>query len=78
MQDKEDNRWDKWDNYTSMELAEMWFDSVGLPNRRTKLDWGDKEWVLIVTFEHEGTPLDIILHKQELEDKADEWVYENE
>ena len=78
MQDKEDNKFDKWDNYTSMELAEMWFDSVGLPNRRTKLDWGDEEWVLIVSVEFGGDEYEIVIHNEEVHDRADEWVYENE
>jgi len=75
MQDKEDNRFDKWDNYSDMDLAEMWLDSRGIDNRRSKI--GD-EWVVIATFEFGGELLDIILHSAELECKADEWRYENE
>lgn len=75
MQDKEDNRFDKWDNYTDMDLAEMWFDSRGIDNRRTSI--GD-EWVVIVSVEANGIEYDMIMHQAELEDRADEWRYENE
>ena len=76
MQDKEDNKFDDWDILTDMDLAEMWFDSRGIDNRRTALHNG--EWVLIVSVESNGMELDVILHEAELEDRADEWRYENE
>jgi len=75
MQDKEDNRFDKWDNYTDMDLAEMWFDSRGIYNTRTKID---DEWVVMITVDMAGEEHDILLHKGELESRADEWRYENE
>jgi len=75
MQDKEDNRFSDWDNYTYMELAEMWFESRGIDTRRTKID---DEWVLIATLEIGGVPDDLLLHKAELESRADDWMYENE
>jgi len=75
MQDKEEIIDDKWDFFTDMDLAEMWLDSRGISNRRSKID---DEWVVIATFEFGGELLDIILHKAELECKADEWRYENE
>lgn len=74
-QDKEEIVDDKWDLFTDMDLAEMWLDSRGIDNRRNKID---DEWVVIATFESGGELLDIILHKAELECKADEWRYENE
>ena len=76
MQDKEDNRFDKWDNYTDMDLAEMWFDSRGIPNYRTALH--NKEWVVIVSVESNGMELDMVVHQAELEDRAMEWRFENE
>ena len=76
MQDKEDNRFSKWDNYTDMELAEMWFDSRDIVNYRTKLDGDDV--ALLVNVEANGMELDIIVHQAELEDRASEWRYENE
>jgi hypothetical protein len=76
MQDKEDNRFDEWDNFTDMDLAEMWFDSRGIDNRRTKLYNG--EWVVIVSLESGGMELDVILHEAELEERANEWRYESE
>ena len=76
MQDKEDNRFSEWDNYTDMELAEMWFDSRGIVNYRTKLDGDDV--ALLVTVDANGMELDMILHQAELEDRASEWRYENE
>ena len=76
MQDKEDNRFSEWDNYTDMELAEMWFDSRGIDNYRTKLDGDDV--ALLVNVEANGMELDMILHQAELEDRASEWRYENE
>ena len=76
MQDKEDNRFSKWDDYTDMDLAEMWFDSRGIVNYRTKLDGDDV--ALLVNVEANGMELDMILHQAELEDRASEWRYENE
>jgi len=75
MQDKEDNRFSKWDLYTDMDLAEMWFDSRGIDTKRTKVD---DDWVLIATLEIGGVPDDFLLHKAELEDRAMEWRFENE
>ena len=74
-QDIEDNRWDKWDNFSDMDLAEMWFDSRGFENYRNKIN---DELVLIVYFDIGGEQHPIILHKIELEEKAGEWRYENE
>ena len=72
MQDKEDNRFDKWDNYTDMELAEMWFDSRGIKNWRS-VDKGNNPTLVVEIEEHS-----FILHELELEERADEWLYENE
>ena len=64
-----------WELYSYMELAEMWFESRGIGTRRTKVD---DEWVLIATLEIGGVPDDFLLHKAELESRADDWMYENE
>ena len=76
MQDKEDNRFSEWDNYTDMELAEMWFDSRNVYTRRTILNNDDV--ALIVSVDIDGMEFDMILHQAELEDRASEWRYENE
>lgn len=58
-------------DFTSMELAKKFFDNVGLPNRVSVVN---DEKVLIVTFNHEGTPLDTILHREAVERKAEEFI----
>ena len=75
MQDKEEIIDTRWDNFTDMDLSEMWFESRGIDTNRTKID---DEVVLMISTDVCGEPMDILLHKAELECKADEWRYENE
>ena len=64
-----------WDLYTALELAEMWYESRGITVQRTKVD---DDWVLMAVFDIGGEPHNVLLHQAELDDRADEWVYENE
>ena len=64
-----------WGIYGELELAEMWFESRGASVRRSVID---DEWVLIVSVEFGGDEYEIVIHNEEVHDRADEWVYENE
>ena len=78
MQDKEEIIDDKWDLFTDMDLAEMWFNKEGIDTERTAIDG---EWVLMIKIilpYMNGEILRLLLHEKELECKADEWRYENE
>jgi len=67
-----------WDNYSDMELAEMWFNKEGIDTVMIKTDG---EWALMVKpilSYLNGERLNLVLHPRELEERANQWRYENE